>query len=678
MRLLMRWIQISDVHFQTKVKSFNTGQLRSKLPEYLLKIKNETGDIDALIITGDYRYAPEGEVNTTYVYNYILKLANSISVACDNIVTVPGNHDLTRSSVRKAVIKEIRSDYSPNIGTIEIEMLTSLQNDFSFYHTLQQQLNNSLNWKSNPHIIVELENCNLLLLNTALTAGAGDDDENKLLIGSSYLDAAVANIKNRKPIIAVGHHGLDFIEREEKKLCTNYFDQKNIRLYLCGHSHDITFSSFGDKIKQANCGCLIQDDKTVYAGINVGELYDDGTVKIQCHKWESSINDWVIDSAHSRQYDNLYDCNQPNNEDEDTIISKTENDFSICGYQLLAGLGSDGIKYIWKKKEYYVESLAFNRRLKMESENPNDRITSAYTISTSIGCNLSTSGQQCKFCETGTNKFHGYLKAEEIALQCIFMAKYDSNCTSYPQLKDNMREFAFMGQGEPCYNYLAIKQAILLTDYVMEKIDQKVSRYIISTCGITEFMPSLITDIKNNVFRNRITVHFSLHTIGEERNELMPINKDHNYSEFIKYCRILHQVSGEKIGVGILMFNKYKLTNSEEKKYTLTKDKLDEILSLLDKDAFRIDLCTVNSTSTGSNHKLSMEIANELLEFVKSKGYEGKIFTSFGDSELSGCGMLSSSIEKMEDAGNKTIQQFNLSIDLLREAQEYLEATLLN
>lgn len=36
-----------------------------------------------------------------------------------------------------------------------------------------------------------------------------------------------------------------------------------------------------------------------------------------------------------------------------------------------------------------------------------------------------------------------------------------------------MREFAFMGQGEPCYNYLAIKQAILLTDYVMEKIDQK-------------------------------------------------------------------------------------------------------------------------------------------------------------------------------------------------------------
>ena len=97
-------------------------------------------------------------------------------------------------------------------------------------------------------------------------------------------------------------------------------------------------------------------------------------------------------------------------------------------------------------------------------------------------------------------------------------------------------------------------------------------------------------------------------------------NKEHNYTEFIRYCHILHQVSGEKIGVGILMFNKYRLANSE-KKYTLTKTKLAEILSLLDKDIFRIDLCTVNRTSTGSNHKLSMEIASELLEFVKSKGY---------------------------------------------------------
>ena len=84
-------------------------------------------------------------------------------------------------------------------------------------------------------------------------------------------------------------------------------------------------------------------------------------------------------------------------------VEKVENPLSICGYKLLGGLGSDGIKYIWQKHGNYIESLAFNRRLKMESGDPSDALTSAYTISTSIGCPLSIRGNQCKFCETGNS-----------------------------------------------------------------------------------------------------------------------------------------------------------------------------------------------------------------------------------------------------------------------------------
>ena len=99
----------------------------------------------------------------------------------------------------------------------------------------------------------------------------------------------------------------------------------------------------------------------------------------------------------------------------------------------------------------------------------------------------------------------------------------------------------------------------------------------ISTCGISSFMPHLIEDIKNNVFKNKVTLHFSLHMINEERDRLMPINKEHNYKEFIKYCKMLNQVTGDKIGVGILMFNKYKTTDGEN--YSLTKEKLEEIIN---------------------------------------------------------------------------------------------------
>ncbi len=76
---------------------------------------------------------------------------------------------------------------------------------------------------------------------------------------------------------------------------------------------------------------------------------------------------------------------------------------------------------------------------------------------------------------------------------------------------------------------------------------------------------------------------------------------------------------------------------------------------------------------------LSNEKARELLDVVHKKGYEGKLFISisFGDSEQSGCGMLLLSIKDMENAGTRTIEQFNQSVELLKEAKEYLNRSLL-
>lgn len=669
MEKIIKWIQFSDIHFQTKEPDFNTKQIREKLPEYLKTLKNS---VDVMIITGDYRYAPEREENPINVVEYIIKLAESLKV--EKIITMPGNHDLTRNGVRDAVISKIRTDYMPEEGTLKISMLQQLLSGFGFYNKMHEQLKDLSDFVNDkPHIIVELEKCNFLVLNTALTAGK-EDDERNLVLGSSYLDSAISSIKNDKPIIAVGHHGFEFLKTDEQKKCEHYLDQHNIRLYLCGHTHDAWFSSFGESGKQVNSGCLMQKNNSVHAGFNIGTLFDDGTVKIESHKWDISESNWFPDPAHCKEYAGLYDklhLNLEADKNIEVLPQKTENALSIYGYKLLGGLGSDGIKYIWQKKEQCIESLAFNRRLRMDNGVPVDLMTSAYTISTSIGCELSTRNQQCKFCETGSRKFVGHLSAEDIALQSIFMAKYDSNCPSYPQVRNNMREFAFMGQGEPGYNYMAVRQAIRLTDYAMERLDQKVSRYIISSCGIIDFMPILIEDIKNKLFKNKVTLHFSLHAINEERDKLMPINKEYNYREFIRYCKMLNQVSNEKIGVGILMFNRYKPQNGD--KYSLSKKNLEEILEVLDKNIFRIDLCTVNKTKVGNQHQLSNEKANELLDIVRKKGYEGKLFTSFGDSEQSGCGMLSSSIEDMEEAGTTTIEQFNQSVELLNEAKRYME-----
>ena len=123
------------------------------------------------------------------------------------------------------------------------------------------------------------------------------------------------------------------------------------------------------------------------------------------------------------------------------------------------------------------------------------------------------------------------------------------------------------------------------------------------------------------------------------------------------------------------MFDKY--TGKGIKSRTLTPERLEEILSALDNDIFRIDLCTVNKTSAGQqNHQLSNESANKLFDIAARKGFEVKLFTSFGDNQQSGCGMLSSSPVDIEEAGNTTIRHFNTAINLLLEAKKYYLETL--
>ena len=94
------------------------------------------------------------------------------------------------------------------------------------------------------------------------------------------------------------------------------------------------------------------------------------------------------------------------------------------------------------------------------------------------------------------------------------------------------------------------------------------------------------------------------------------------------------------------MINKFRIGRGAET-YTLTAEKLEQKLKQLDKDIFRIDLCDVNKTSKGSQSPLRNEDAKNLCEVFSSMGIEGKTFSSFGNNEQSGCGMLNSSDESM-------------------------------
>lgn len=686
----MKWLHLSDLHF-SGIQNYDSNKMIKELIQYVEKIKGEK--FDYIILAGDFRYAPdEPPAEVRDIVMYIQQLAQASGTKLENVLCVPGNHDLQRSISRRGIIQLPIEDTYRN-GKFLADAGVALLNDFDFFKAIMEELHGTCFENKKLHRLVKAKNLNFLLLNTAMTAGT-DEDRGRLLLGWKDIDTALDERNLEYPTIVVGHHGVSYWNREEQKKILGRFNDADIRLFLCGHEHSLYGENFGNGLRQITTGCIKTNEHNENAdvGFCIGE-FQNNIVKMKYYHWDerfgwNPVSDKIDEEIVLKEQGSVTKSNDLTTETTEIFTKMSSefppraDNFKLDGHCQISPLGKDGIKYYWRKGEEHVESLTFNRRVSEESEESEqaliDKNTSAYTVSTSIGCMLSAWQKQCRFCATGSRGFKGMLTAEEIAMQCIFMALYDSVCPSYPELRNHAREFSFMGQGEPGFNYPSIKQAIRLTDYAMQLINQKVYRYVISTCGVYDFMPSLISDIQNKVFKNKISIHFSLHAIDETRTWLMPINEDYDYETFIKYCQKLYDVTQEKIGVGILMFKKYnppkRAGETSITTITLTEKMLSNILNKLDPAIFRIDLSVLNKTNvTESKATMNAVEAAKLLDCAKNMGFEAKLFTSFGANQQAGCGMLNSVQTEAEEDGEKTVDIYEKARQLLYTAVNELE-----
>lgn len=311
------------------------------------------------------------------------------------------------------------------------------------------------------------------------------------------------------------------------------------------------------------------------------------------------------------------------------------------GYSNLGTARNDGIRYVWQlgPKRPYIESAAFTTRAKIPVHEQDNTI-SAYTTSVSSGCALTPALVPCKFCRTGNSlRFSGPLSAAEIAMQNILMVLVDMENTAYPPAMRNLREFAYMGQGEPGFSYTQLRQAIKITNAVLEKLGQKVFRHIVATCGVPELVDALMEDLTKGFYgETRITFHFSLHAT-EHRSDVMPINTMYDYQQIIRRLPYVRQVTGEKPCIGVLMFKDY--CNGSCKNYSTDAAELERIANLLDPEVCRISLCEFNPCdSVGKNGIVTPEEANAMVEYLQGRGFEVKLFASFGRQENTACGLL--------------------------------------
>lgn len=291
----LRWLHLSDIHFKSN-EHYENQKMRDMLVEKL-KVIIKDKDIDIIFITGDLSYQCSGYDKS--LQKFIEDILRVTSLDKKNLFIVPGNHDIKRNQVRQLVINGTRNDnFIFEKGTLD-----TLKKGFTQYDTFYKKIigdNGYFEYK-----IAYLDDVNIFLLNTALTAGT-DTDEGNLVLDKDEFYKVISGLKaeEKKINIAIGHHPIKcFSEDHQKKISHNFTDY-NIDLYLCGHTHKAGYDydlNNERPVQVFNCGAGMVDN---YAAVTflIGDidiLKKSGMITY--YKWLEDSECWAVGGAEGRK-----------------------------------------------------------------------------------------------------------------------------------------------------------------------------------------------------------------------------------------------------------------------------------------------------------------------------------------------------------------------------------------
>ena len=129
----MRFLQLSDIHFNEKSDGWSTRKLREELIPYL---KGLNFSVDDLLITGDFRDArSKSDTSVTSVVEYIKEIAAAVQIEdVRHIHLIPGNHDRARKDGDIKRIEKIRQKYNAEHGRFPEDDLAYMLEQFDDFN----------------------------------------------------------------------------------------------------------------------------------------------------------------------------------------------------------------------------------------------------------------------------------------------------------------------------------------------------------------------------------------------------------------------------------------------------------------------------------------------------------------------------------------------------------------
>lgn len=291
----MRWLHLSDVHYKVNER-YSTQKMRDMLTEKLKELVTDN-KIDLIFITGDLVFK-SGKYDSNLI-TFLDKVLEITGLGVDDLIIIPGNHDLKRSQTRTLMLKGLRGD----CNNIEIDTVNELKKAFKSYNNFLKSYKKSTFDKI--YELIRRDGINIFTMNTAITAGT-DKDESYLKIVQEEFYSTIKGLKEDEESInvAVGHHPIFCFDTESQSIIKHNFLDFNIDLYLCGHIHKAGYEydiDDGRRIETYKCGAGMVDDYT-QGSFLIGNIdITDKTGELIYFAWNKDTEYWDIESGIGRR-----------------------------------------------------------------------------------------------------------------------------------------------------------------------------------------------------------------------------------------------------------------------------------------------------------------------------------------------------------------------------------------
>ena len=304
---LMRWLVISDIHFNNPNYKYDAKTLRDKLLETLQKDVETRGKFSFILITGDifHKY-----IEDDGVVDFIKKLAKICKVKIKRgVVICPGNHDVERypkGHSSNELIDEARKEKNPEkmFGNGRyMKFATLYQSLFGHEYKHVSQYSPSDN---KDCIIVSIDSCTLT--KDKLDIGNLRVCSETLAKISDKLKKSNASLK-----IAVMHHGINWLAQDDANKFQDWLYTNKIDVLYCGHDHAVGISTLDEAIgvgektianlKQFTCGACLYDDGVIPSYYVCEYNENDSKKKIMTELYTFRENtDWSLDGKLLRSF----------------------------------------------------------------------------------------------------------------------------------------------------------------------------------------------------------------------------------------------------------------------------------------------------------------------------------------------------------------------------------------